>query len=141
MKARRNAWLVLAVILALVLIFLRSVRNANAQEDSSAVPYQGQNTGYYQMFYSPRVRADTFLVDTAKGVVRVLVSDKDGNTAFQKVAVEPAPVASAVSDRYRIYYSPRIRADTFLVDTITGKTWVMAEDKDKRTLFQAVTVE
>jgi hypothetical protein len=36
----------------------------------------------------------------------------------------PQPSLSSASGRYQIVFNPSVRADTFLVDTETGKVWV-----------------
>lgn len=39
-------------------------------------------------------------------------------------------------NRFQIYFSPIVRADTFLVDTATGMVWQMVEDTNtKKMLF------
>lgn len=46
----------------------------------------------------------------------------------QSRPIRPAPAsASTISQpgRYQIFFNPNIRADTFLVDTETGKIWRM----------------
>ncbi len=41
-------------------------------------------TGRWQIFYSPHVRADTFLVDTTNGAVFQWVGDKEGNSGWSQ---------------------------------------------------------
>lgn len=43
--------------------------------------------------------------------------------------------------RFQIYYSPIVRADTFLLDTQTGKVWQMVKDKDDNSLWQLMKKE
>lgn len=44
--------------------------------------------GRYQMYFSPFMRADTFIVDTKGGQVWQMVADKEGNTRFQTVPMD-----------------------------------------------------
>lgn len=41
---------------------------------------------------------------------------------------QPQPISA--TGRYQIFFSPNVRADTFLVDTSTGRIWRMAEFSD-----------
>jgi hypothetical protein len=109
-------------------------------KQSQSVPYQGQNIGRYQMFFSPIVRADTFLLDTRSGAVRQMVKKSNGDSHWETVECIPSPEKSVTNDRYKIYFSPIVRADTFLLDVVTGKTWQMMEDpKNKEKLFGMIT--
>ena len=94
MIVKRKSTLVIVAIGLLCCLFFAYLSKAKAQNLTPTVSYQGQNTNVFQMFFSPHVRADTFLVDTAKGSVWVLVSTKTDDQAFQKVPVEPAPVST-----------------------------------------------
>jgi len=44
-------------------------------------------------------------------------------------------------ERYQLFFSPHARADTYLVDTETGKVWQQVEGEEKQTFFQRVPVE
>jgi hypothetical protein len=41
-----------------------------------------------------------------------------------------------LNGRYKIFYSPIARTDTFLLDTQTGKVWQLVKDKDDNLLWQ-----
>jgi len=142
MFIKKSAVLIVGVAVIFCYSLFVYLSKAKAQDLTPTVSYQGQNTSVFQMFFSPHVRADTFLVNTAKGIVWVTVSTKAGDQAFQKVPVAPPPDSSTVqAGRFRIYYSAMVRRDTFLTDTTTGKIWVLAQDKDKNAVFQTVEVE
>jgi len=54
-------------------------------------------------------------------------------TTGKQVIVNAPPVG-----RYQIVFNPNVRADTFLLDTQTGKTWVqtqVSDAKDKPTIW------
>jgi hypothetical protein len=128
--------LLLALLLAISAV-------AFAQEYSPSVPYQGQNTGGYQMFYGPHARADTYLVNTATGAVWLEVETKQKKNAFQKISVVPRPsVMNPKVGRFRIYFSPHARMDSYLCDTLTGQLWIAAQDPTtSEQFFSAVRVE
>jgi len=47
-------------------------------------------------------------------------------------AAAPAPTASG---RYTIIHSPHLEKDTVLLDTVTGKTWILVEDTSRNAFF------
>lgn len=85
--------------------------------------YQGQNTGRWQFFTSPRVRRDTFLVDTSAGIVKQQVKAPDDEVLFQAIHVFGAPLPGT-NGRYKIFYGV-VEADTYMVDTLEGKMWML----------------
>jgi hypothetical protein len=106
------------------------------------VPYQGQNTGRYQMFFSPFARADSFLVDTQTGVIRQLALAENGNRVFQIVKTEKPPAPGTSPGRFRIFFGSHARADAFLLDTASGDVWELTQDPDtETTFFRPRTVE
>jgi len=46
-----------------------------------------------------------------------------GQTVLSEPQAKPTTVGTPLAGRYQIFYSPHMRADTFLLDTETGKTW------------------
>lgn len=124
MKAR-NWWIagVAAVGVAVALGMQVDGRNA-----SGSLAYQGQNTGAFQMFFSPFTRQDSFLVNSTSGQVWVLKAAGDRNV-FEPVAVSPAPGGGNQPGRYRIYFGSTVRADTFMTDTATGRVWTLISDQ------------
>lgn len=102
--------------------------------------YQGQNTGTFQMFFSPTVRQDTFLLDSAGGRVWALRSSGD-RTVFDAIVVSPAPAGGNAPGRYRVYFGAS-RVDTFLLDTVNGSTWTLTQnDATNRPMFSSMTVQ
>ena len=112
-----------------------SARQVNAQEDLPTVPYQGQNTNRFQMFFGPMARADAYLVDTEGGMVRQMVTSKTGEVMFEKVLNEQPPIVGKVPGRYRVYFGPMARADAFLVDTLEGRVWQFLRDTETKAMF------
>src|SRR5580704_5879518 len=46
---------------------------------------------------------------------------------------EPKPPETLIPGRYQIVFNPNMRADTFLLDTATGKVWRMTQITDLKT--------
>lgn len=112
------------------------------QQDGRSTPgslaYQGQNTGMFQMFFSPFTRQDSFMLDTARGRVWVLKAGGERN-AFEGVSVNPTPDAAGQPGRYRIYFGASVRADTFMMDTASGQVWTLVTDPSMNTPYFAGT--
>jgi hypothetical protein len=133
MKVRRLVPLAAGVLLAGTLAY------AMQSDNRPASPvYQGQNTGVFQMFFSPTARQDTFRVNTANGRVWALRSAGE-RTTFDAIGVSPTPAAGQAG-QFRIYYGSG-RADTFLLGTGTGQTWSLTWDEaGQRPSFTSMAV-
>lgn len=99
----------------------------------------GQIGKRFQMFYSPIKRADTFLVDTKVGKVWQQVEDSITKEPFFKTVpkLEETDIyadlvneAEGAPGRFQIVFSPHVVADTYLLDTTSGKTWGVVQTKD-----------
>jgi len=113
-----------------------------AQQDFVPNPYQGQNVGRFQVFFSPFARADTFLVDTTNAETWVLVKDKDGTPVYQRMAYTGFPKSTIRPiGRFRVFFGTHARADTWVVDTLTGCCWCLVVDKDGITSWEPRKVE
>jgi hypothetical protein len=60
-----------------------------------------------------------------------------GQSTSNPRIVENAAKPSGQTGRYQIVFNPNVRADTFLLDTQTGKTWVSThfDDTEGRTVW------
>jgi len=126
MNRRSIVLLSVPLIVIAIGLFVGVHKDARAQDDDSqSVPYQGQNTGRFQIYYSRLARLDTMMLDTEDGTVYLEETDKQGLTAFAPISVVPSPVISAEVGRYRLYFSALARADTFLLDTSNGRIWAL----------------
>jgi len=93
------------------------------------------------MFYSPLLRSDTFLVNTQSGQIWQETGAASTDTVFETVDVNPVATRSNKSGRYTIYFSPHVAADTYLLDTYTGREWQIFKDaKTNNTFFGEVSV-
>ena len=133
---KRTIWIAAAIVA------VTATAVAWAQMGSTSA-YQGQNTGMYQMFFSPFARADAFLVNTGGGYIWTLMEDEAGARVFEDVTVEMRPeVKAPVPGRFRIYFGAHTRTETFLSDTTTGRLWQMMQDTETKALvFRPVTVQ
>ena len=76
--------------LRIALISLLAFSSASSAQ--TVPPVQRSPDGRYQLFFSPHMRSDTFLVDTATGRVWRMVGSgqNDGAIVFEGVEVEQA---------------------------------------------------
>jgi hypothetical protein len=70
------------------------------------------------------------------GVVSLQTKPVQAQSPQTTYAPTPQPTA-----RYQIFYSPLMRADTYLVDTQTGAVWQEAQGSNGVTMFQSVTIQ
>jgi hypothetical protein len=56
--------------------------------------------------------------------VAIIVGAVIASTVVGQATPKLPPVATTVSGRYQIVINPNIRADTFLLDTQSGKVWI-----------------
>lgn len=63
------------------------------------------------------------------GVASFLIGQAVAKTP-QAGAAKQVVATQQSEGRYRIVFNPGVRADTFLIDTQTGKTWVQTEITD-----------
>ena len=64
-----------------------------------------------------------------------------GGDAMQIAKNEPAPTVT-VSGRFQIFTSPNEKGDTFMLDTDTGRIWVLRKDKTSGEFaFKRIKVE
>ncbi|RYG37853.1 hypothetical protein EON81_05375 [bacterium] len=125
--------------LALSLVMLALVVPGIAQDPQPRINLnQGQEGKRFQLFHSPYVRVDTFLVDTSSGAVWQLAGKENAPGGFQKVEVEllEAYGLAPKPGRFTIVFSPLNRQDTMLLDTAGGDVWCVAENEKKEIFFK-----
>lgn len=134
--SKRRMWLAAAVLGAGVAVGLGMQMDGRGTPGSLA--YQGQNTGVFQMYFSPFTRQDSFLLNSAVGRVWVLKNAGDRNE-FEPVAVSPMPSGSNQPGRFRVYFGATVRADTFMVDSQSGQVWTLITDQQTGLPFFSAT--
>ena len=64
-----------------------------------------------------------------------------GGDMMKKPGIEPSPTVT-VSGRFQIFTSPHEKGDTFMLDTDTGKVWILKKDSTSGTyLLKRIRVE
>ena len=75
----------------------------------------------------------TFRLDRFKGRVAQLVRTKDDDNAWEDMEVIGlGPVQNPTRARFQLFTSGIAARHTFMIDTDTGKTWVLVSSKRKR---------
>jgi hypothetical protein len=74
----------------------------------------------------------TFRLDRFSGHVAQLTRTKDGDMTWEDTPVIGLPqISSPLRARFQIFTSGLAAIHTFLIDTVTGRTWQLASDKGK----------
>ena len=90
------------------------------------------STARYEIVQSELAAKLTFRLDRITGYVRQLVRTKEDNNAWEATRVIDLPSISApLRPRFQIFTSGIAGRHTFLIDTDTGKTWVVVSVKSK----------
>jgi hypothetical protein len=143
----------IAIIVAAVLFVARpalklSPSSAYAQGAGGS---DGQ-VGKFDLFINSKNRSFHLLVDTANGTVWHADLKQTGEIAgipiadvagWRKMQVNPTPqVRVPMPGRFRIVTNFEMARDTFLLDTATGRVYILLEDEEKGNLiFQQITVQ
>ena len=84
----------------------------------------------YEVLQSPLAAKWTFRLDRYSGRVWQLVKTKDDDSAWEEMPVyEMAKLASPGRPRFQLFTSGLAARHTFLVDSDSGKTWVLVTGK------------
>jgi hypothetical protein len=118
----------------LVSLFLASTSYATAQEYPSP-PHQqtSPNPGArFEILQSPLAAKWTFRLDRYTGHVWQLVRTKDDNNTWEEMLVrELQKVQSPARPRFQLFTSGLAARHTFLLDSDTGRTWLVVTWKRK----------
>jgi len=75
----------------------------------------------------------TFRLDRFKGHVAQLVKTKDGEDTWEEMAaIGLASIQNPTRARFQLFTSGIAARHTFMIDTDTGKTWVLVSNKKTR---------
>lgn len=78
----------------------------------------------YEIVQSPRVARLTMRLDRWSGIVDMLVVDNVGRYAWESMPVVGLIAqTNATNPRFQIFTSGRVARNTFLLDTVTGRSW------------------
>jgi hypothetical protein len=82
----------------------------------------------FEIVQSPLAARWTFRLDRYAGRVWQFVTTQDANSTWQEMVVIDLPKLQAQTrPRYQIFTSGLAARHTFLIDSETGKTWVLAK--------------
>ena len=122
---------VLAIIVCLMPFPALAVQES-ASPQSTAI----SNGDRYQIVQSELAAKWTFRLDRVCGSVGQLVTTADSGIAWQRMDIEALP--ACVLDgkpHYQLFTSGLAARHTFLMNTATGKTWVLLSDKEGGALW------
>lgn len=118
--------------LAITLFAMSAV--AAGQDYPSSPPQQtSTNPGArFELLQSPLAARWTFRLDRFTGRVWQLVKTKDDGNTWEEMLVLGLPkLQSATRARFQLFTSGLAARHTFLLDSDTGKTWVVVTGKGK----------
>ena len=95
-------------------------------QDSQAVSTK-MNDARFEVIQNPNVRKYTFCLDKINGDVYLLVETKNGNNTWQLMDVYPKDKDRYTEPTYQIFISGLVSADTFLINTKTGRIWLLVQ--------------
>ena len=107
---------------------------ALAQEPSNIHQYTtAPPNARFEIVQSELAAKWTFRLDRFKGHVAQLVKTKDGDNTWEDMPVIGlASIQSPTRARFELFTSGIAARYTFMIDTDTGKTWVLVSDKKTR---------
>ncbi|MCR5658699.1 MAG: hypothetical protein K6G25_05185 [Bacteroidales bacterium] len=104
-------------------------------QDRQAVSTQ-MNNARFEMVQSPIMRKLTFYLDKVEGKVYQLVSTRTGGFSWEEMRIYPKDTTTYTEPTYQIYMGGIAAADTFLINTKTGRTWVLVKTSDDSTYWE-----
>ncbi len=120
--------------LASVLSVLLIVASALVAQQTSDIHQQttSPSNARFEIVQSELAAKWTFRLDRFTGHVAQLVHTKDNDSAWEEMEVEELePIQPATRARFQLFTSGLAAKHTFLIDTDTGKTWVLVGGKRK----------
>lgn len=123
---------VLASAVVIVTVFASTVgaqQPSDVHQHSTAPP-----NARFEIIQSELAAKWTFRLDRFTGRVAQLVRTKDDDNVWEEMQVIGLPqVRTQTRPHFQIFTSGLAARHTFLIDTDTGKTWVVVTGKKKRT--------
>jgi hypothetical protein len=117
-----------AIILSLACfgVSLLQAEVSTPAHQSTTAPISGR----YEIVQSPLAAKWTFKLDKYSGRIWQLVRTPDDENAWEEMAVKRRPtIKTFTKARIQIFTSGLAARHTFLLDSETGKTWVLASGK------------
>lgn len=99
-------------------------------QDRQAVSTQ-MNNARFEVIQSSIARKFTFFLDKVEGKVYQLVQTRTGGDSWEEMTIYPKDNITYTEPTYQIFIGGFAAADMFLINTKTGRTWVLVkEDND-----------
>lgn len=96
-------------------------------QDEQAVSTQ-MNNARFEVIQSPIARRYTFFLDKVEGKVFQLVHSTASGFSWQEMTVYPKDNQTYTEPTYQLFIGGFAVSDMFLVNTKTGRTWVLVKE-------------
>lgn len=120
-------------VLSILALTLLSPRSAQSQINTQ--PNEQTTTptnARYEIVQSQLAARWTFRLDRYTGRIAQLVKTADDSSAWEEMTVYVLPtIASPSKPRFQLFTSGLAVRHTYLIDTDTGKTWILVSGKRK----------
>jgi len=92
----------------------------------------------FEVIQSPIARRYTFFLDKVEGKVYQLVQAPTGGDSWEEMTIYPKDNLTYTEPTYQIFIGSFAIADMFLINTKTGRTWVLVKENgdDNKTLWE-----
>lgn len=110
--------------------------SASAQANQSPQSTEAPNDSRFEVIQSELAARWTFRLDKQCGRVAQLVSTELGGVAWQEMMVLNLPDCDLLGRlRYQIFTSGLAARHTFLIDTQSGRSWILTENSDSEPIW------
>ena len=119
-----------------LLLVLALLLSLNIYADNPPAVATQMNNARFEVIQNPNVRKYTFYLDKVEGKVYQLVQSYGGRTKWEEMTVYPKDTQTYTEPTYQIYISGLMTSDTFLINTKTGRTWMLVQGRDDEILWE-----
>lgn len=119
-----------------VLVFALFVAIQLYAQDAPAVSTE-MNNARFEVIQNPNIRRYTFYLDKNEGNVYQLVKTRSGGFAWEIMDIYPNKSNTKYTEStYQIFIGGIAAADTFLIDTKTGRIWNLIQRPDESIVWE-----
>ena len=90
----------------------------------------------FEVIQNTIVRKYTFYLDKVEGKVYQLVKTRTGGYSWEEMTIYPKDTQTYTEPTYQIYMGGIAAADSFLINTKTGRTWCLVQSNDDSILWE-----
>lgn len=92
----------------------------------------------FEVIQSPIARKYTFFLDKVEGKIYQLVQTRTGGDSWEEMTIYPKDILTYTEPTYQIFIGGFAAADMFLINTKTGRTWVLVKENgdDNKTFWE-----